>query len=433
MLTAPRSVVRQRSISARLSRRGGPVSTVGQLGRRARGRGGVVALRRRAAGAAPGRRAPPSRSRSAWSGCAGRQVRLEQPDVARQPGVAAVAPRRPLDVDLPGRLAAVERVEGPGPARPCRRHQQGEPDRVGIGVEEDEQQPERRRTPPAPPATRGHHRPSHAGRRPWTVRWIRVERLERHGPVGLGQLVLGEAGLAVEPGEPRTPPARSAATRSSTRRVYSDEVSQSRRSTPGRGGLRLEPLPARHDRVARAARRPARRAGRRRRPAARARTAAPALEHVEVDPVELRLRVAAARVRRRTPSSQRSSQTSSATSDRRRRPRRRRRRRPGARLSWPPPPLGRWRRARRAAAAVAAGSARRWGRGRGPVAPRTTSLRADRGGPGHQDDAEQHAGRHQRRRPSRVPERRAVHPARQLPARAALAGAAADRGGSRVV
>ena len=191
-----------------------------------RGRGGRAASGRpaRGAGCAAPRRPRARRGGSRGSGgttrCAGRAGRARPParrGRSRRP--ARPAPRR--------RAAPRRRPRARSRARAAARR----PGRGSAGRRAS--MAKNAMTPaghPPPPASPAGHRATVRVRR---LAWIDVERVQRLAPVLVGHRVVGEAGLAVEVGQPGHR-ARSAPTRSSTPSTNSAVVCQGRRSTPAR-------------------------------------------------------------------------------------------------------------------------------------------------------------------------------------------------------
>ena len=246
----------QRSISARLSAGGGSGAARRQL-------------RPEQAAAAGSSRPVPCRWRSSLVGRAPEPVAqrvvglrgttggLEQRDgSATSRGVPAGAHRRPLDLDVPRRPAAVERVADQPPARAARgttssssRHRVAARSRAGAAGRRTPRRPRRR--PARSPASAAHGR---SRRRAPDLRAgsRRAPRAAAAGPprsAGARRTApRGRARASVETAR------GSASTRSSIRqRELRRRLPRRARRCPAARGLHLEAVPARHDRVARRA------------------------------------------------------------------------------------------------------------------------------------------------------------------------------------
>ena len=270
---------------------GQPAWRSGEDGRRPRARAGPSAR-----GSSQPEAVPLAQQRWSASSPAGRAARgrssrrsrwpLEHPGVHAEPGVltrpgdSAGTRARPRSGSVPGDVDVDQRQHGHAPAPPAAAAGPGR----GCVSRHDEQHPDGDVHDRGRAASQPHQNRGRSSATPPVARPVdHVERLQRLGPVGLGDLVVGEPSLAVELGQPRSPrrcrrrPGRAPAS------VNSEEVSQGRPPDTRPRRLLLEAVPARDDRVARAALGQQRRAAPRRpRPAPRA-TRRGRLERLERD------------------------------------------------------------------------------------------------------------------------------------------------------
>ena len=214
-----------------LRRRGGSVSTLPARGRAAPRRAGRRGSGRGAT-AAPGRRASPSRSRSAPSGSRAARwpSRMRRYDAVRgswpRPTARPSGVRAATAAGSTGAASTSSRAGGDQRAR--RRSASRRWSTRCRGARRRPRSPRTRGRPARPaPTTCARRSPGHSPAARPTLRWIGVERGRAPRPVRLGDRVVGEAGLAVEVGEPDH---RAARRRRRGRARQSDEL---RRRLPG--------------------------------------------------------------------------------------------------------------------------------------------------------------------------------------------------------